>query len=795
MSRVGFGLVLSAVVACMASGMEEHSPVVLSTDFPAGNVIVDSVTENEVRVRPDTRTSRGECAPRHWAFRVRNANGRKLVFRFPHDPIFGFLSIRGPAVSHDECVSWKWMTDGVPANPSESFEYTFGPDEDNVIFAWQPLYTESTLRRFVDRVNREKKMLRVETLCTTEKGRKAELLRFGKDENPGKVGVLLCARHHANEIWASFVLQGLVGEALSESPDGRWLQENVSFFVVPFVDKDGVEDGDPGKDRRPHDHNRDYVAGRYSTVRAIREKAVEWAKDKKIILGFDLHACSLEVRGKRLNNEKSWAHNMLFQIIRTTPHDSPRPSLFSEILRTVHRNEKEFIQYLPQHDGYNSGPIKDSDAGKSACWMRRTLHPTYCVTLESPFARPDGRPNTPADADTLGRHLAQTISRFAKECLTAPPIETDAMKPFPVLKPVPERMNDENRAFQSAPSLTVSPKGRLWVAWHTGATSGEDVNNGMVVATSGDGGDTWTPPLFAIDPPGPLRVLDPGLWTDPDGKVWLFYAQLYGMWDGRAGVWAMQPVDPEDANTAWTPARRLCHGFMKNKPIVTRDGTWLLPSEFMNCKPWSITKPFPPEFAFEMPEYQAANVFASKDKGRTVTFLGRAQIPPKDRDCTENMVVERKDGSLWMLVRTKYGIGETVSTDGGKTWTEVKPSAIQNPNSRFYIGRLKSGAMLLVKNGPTDKRIGRSRITAFVSDDDGATWLGGLVLDERDHVSYPDAAEGPDGFIHVVHDRERTKAREILHHRFTEADVRAGHLVTPGSRLKAIVNKAGPKAK
>ena len=394
--------------------------------------------------------------------------------------------------------------------------------------------------------------------------------------------------------------------------------------------------------------------------------------------------------------------------------------------------------------------------------------------------------------------LAATAIFAGTEGAQEKTVAVDAMKPFPVLRPVPERLRDERRGFQSAPSLTVSPKGRLWVAWHTGDTTEGD-ENGMVVVSSGDGGDTWTPPLFAIDPPGPLRILDPGLWTDPDGKVWLFYAQLYGMWDGRAGVWAMQPVDPEDANTAWTPARRLCHGYMKNKPIVTHDGTWLLPSEFMNGKPWGgrlgASKPIPPEFVFDMPEYHAANVFASKDKGRTVTFLGRAQIPPKDRDCTENMVVERKDGSLWMLVRTKYGIGETVSTDGGKTWTEVKPSAIQNPNSRFFIGRLKSGALLLVKNGPTDKRIGRSRITAFVSDDDGATWLGGLVLDERNHVSYPDAAEGPDGFIHVVHDRERTKAREILHHRFTEADVRAGHLVTPGSRLKVIVNKAGPKAK
>lgn len=84
---------------------------------------------------------------------------------------------------------------------------------------------------------------------------------------------------------------------------------------------------------------------------------------------------------------------------------------------------------------------------------------------------------------------------------------------------------------------------------------------------------------------------------------------------------------------------------------------------------------------------------------------------------------------------------------------------------------------------------------AFISDDEGATWGRGLMLDERAHVSYPDAVEGPDGFIHVVHDRGRTTDREILHHRFKEADIRAGRLVTPGSRLRNIVNKAGPRGK
>ena len=56
-----------------------------------------------------------------------------------------------------------------------------------------------------------------------------------------------------------------------------------------------------------------------------------------------------------------------------------------------------------------------------------------------------------------------------------------------------------------------------------------------------------------------------------------------------------------------------------------------------------------------------------KVKGRTVTFLGRAQIPPKDRDCTENMVVERKDGSLWMLVRTVFAIYTNAGFSGSNT--------------------------------------------------------------------------------------------------------------------------------
>jgi len=189
-------------------------------------------------------------------------------------------------------------------------------------------------------------------------------------------------------------------------------------------------------------------------------------------------------------------------------------------------------------------------------------------------------------------------------------------------------------------------------------------------------------------------------------------------------------------------------------------------------------------------------VWISRDKFATPLEKGGiAATERKDRNYPENMVVELKDGRLWMLGRLTYGIGESFSTDRGRTWSPMKPTRFAAPSSRFYVGRLKSGALLLVKNGATcfgpdgkGRRIARDIMAAWISDDDGQTWQGGLQLDTRRDVSYPDVAETADGFIHCVHDFSRMGAKEILHHRFTEADVRAGRLVSPGSRLGDRVN-------
>ena len=127
------------------------------------------------------------------------------------------------------------------------------------------------------------------------------------------------------------------------------------------------------------------------------------------------------------------------------------------------------------------------------------------------------------------------------------------------------------------------------------------------------------------------------------------------------------------------------------------------------------------------------------------------------------------------------------SYDKGYTWTNEKDSGLGGPCARFCIRRLKSGRMLLINHHDF---IGRNNLKAMVSEDEGATWMGFLLLDERTPVTYPDMTEDDDGNIYVTYDFGRYEEREILMAKITEADILAGEIVTPSSYLKRVVNRA-----
>ena len=361
----------------------------------------------------------------------------------------------------------------------------------------------------------------------------------------------------------------------------------------------------------------------------------------------------------------------------------------------------------------------------------------------------------------------------------------DALAPPSVLSPVPPEYADDQRIFQGIPSMTVAPNGRLWATWYAGS-EGEGPDNYVLLVSSGDGGKTWTKPLLAIDIPGTsIRAYDPSIWTDPEGKVWMFWAQchstgLWNIWDGRSGTWAIVTSNPDDENAEWSAPRRLCDGVMMCKPIADSKGRWLLPATVWNIEPDHPDRTLPP----------GAHVVASEDKGKSWFSLGHSTVPRKDALFDEHNIIEMTNGTFWMTHRTRYGIAESHSTDGGITWTQPRPSLYQHPSARFFIRRLQSGNLLFVKHGQLDQKTGRSHLQAFLSDDDAKSWKGGLMLDERNSVSYPDGDQDQDGTIYVIYDWERTGNKEILMARFTEEDVLAGKIVSSQGELRLLVNKA-----
>ena len=372
--------------------------------------------------------------------------------------------------------------------------------------------------------------------------------------------------------------------------------------------------------------------------------------------------------------------------------------------------------------------------------------------------------------------------------------QIEALETMADLALIPPRMNTsplpeygyDRLDYGMTIGIDRTPGGRLWACWVAG---GDSPKAFFVLATSDDDGETWSQPRLVVDShnanlPRDRSVLVGNLWTDPMGRLWLIFDQSMDMFDGRGGVWVSLCENPDADQPTWSQPRRIWHGVTLNKPTVLSTGEWMLP---ISLDQRGGLGAFKGTFK-ELDSYRGANVFVSTDQGATWQRRGVAQFPKPNWH--EHMIVERKDGTLWMLARTATGIMESNSADSGRTWSQPTPSKIKHPVARFHIRRLASGRILLVKHGDTiDRQEGRSKLTAWLSEDEGQTWQGRLMLDERKGISYPDGFQAPDGTIYISHDRNRGTDGEILLSRFTEEDIRAEKPVGPKSELKMLISR------
>lgn len=414
--------------------------------------------------------------------------------------------------------------------------------------------------------------------------------------------------------------------------------------------------------------------------------------------------------------------------------------------------------------------------------MHTVSEPTHPEDSSAPAVADPRCFASPFSGMTTEEHIAyeqDTLRRVADLALVPPQIN---------VAPLPEYDYDK-LDYGMTIGIERTPGGRLWAVW----VAGEDGPRAfMLAATSDDDGETWSKPRLVINgnarvTPMPRSVIVGNVWTDPLGRLWLFFDQTMNHFDGRGGLWFIRCDNPDDATPCWSAPQRIWHGSMLNKPIVLLTGEWLLPVQLLQHPGFG---PFHGLFP-ELDALRGVNVVVSHDNGKSWSCRGNVVMP--NPSWHEPMVVERRDESLWMLARTSKGVVETVSTDGGWSWsTPEYCTTIRQPPARFHLRRLRSGRILLIKHGDrldafSDRCRGRVKLSAWLSDDDGITWQGGLVLDEREGLSYPDGFQAPDGKIYITYDLNRASEGKILLARFREQDVLARDLVSADAVLQHCI--------
>jgi hypothetical protein len=369
----------------------------ITSNFPGGNIAVDEIQGDTVQLHADLRDTEGDWF--YWYFSVQNAQGRKIRFNFSGCRA---MAANGPAISKDNGQTWNWL--GSKSFEENSFQYTFGTNETGTRFASVIPYTESNWISFLSSLGDLRSLVEIRKIGFSRQGRPIEALHLGCLRDPVH-RVVISARHHSCETMGSYTFEGLTSFLLSQDPKAIQLRERVEFCLVPFIDKDGVENGDQGKNRRPHDHNRDY-AGRsiYPEVTAFREHLLTWSEGL-LTVALDLH-CPWIAYGM---NEK------VYMVGSRHPLIWEEQQRFGKILERVKGSSLPYraTNNLPFGHGWNIAS-NFANGRTFTDWAKDLAGVHLATTVEVPYSNASSAKVTPKTARALGPDLGRALAEYLK---------------------------------------------------------------------------------------------------------------------------------------------------------------------------------------------------------------------------------------------------------------------------------------------------------------------------------------------------------------------------------------------
>ena len=233
----------------------------------------------------------------------------------------------------------------------------------------------------------------------------------------------------------------------------------------------------------------------------------------------------------------------------------------------------------------------------------------------------------------------------------------------------------------------------------------------------------WNPVLHQV-PHGPLLLFDK---VGPDPSTW----------------WGML-IKSGDAGRTWSRPKKLPDGILgpiKNKPVLI-GGNRLLCGTSTEDKGWRVHMEW------------------TDDSGATWSRTD----PLNDGELLQAIqptIFQHSGGRLQILCRAK-DTGKLVSAssrDAGRTWTELTPTALPNPNAGIDGVTLADGRHLLVYNHTSR---GRSPLNVALSED-GEQWSAAVQLESANgEYSYPAVIQTKDGLVHITYTWRRERVKHVV---------------------------------
>ncbi len=369
---------------------------VISSDFAGGNIIVVKTTGDTLWLKPDLSETEGEWF--YWYFKVSNISGKEIFFQFMLDNQF---TAYGPAYSINNNNNWKWY--GENRVHDNGFSYAFSPEDTVARFCTAFPYTGKDLDSFLSSLQNNDGLV-LDTLCLSPEGRPVEQLSIlPAGNNPGEK-VLITARHHACEMMANYVLEGIIESILNEV-DLAYLRNNVEFRILPFMDKDGVENGEQGKNRLPRDHNRDYSGESiHPSTAALREEIPDWSKGR-LKIALDLHCPWI----------KGEYNEWIFMVGKQDPKIVAKQMRFSDLLEDHAKGELRYRSADFLHYGTAWNTKSNNTKGKSfSQWAKGLDSISLATTIEFPYANILGVQTSKDNARTFGKAVAYALMHYLK---------------------------------------------------------------------------------------------------------------------------------------------------------------------------------------------------------------------------------------------------------------------------------------------------------------------------------------------------------------------------------------------